>query len=153
MPSYTDTNDSLQRQRERIVMGKETLTVAGRYLEAWCRLDPEAMLAELAEDVVMEFPVAPGDIPRRFEGKTAFAGMVRPMTGHFAPGSAGKLNALRAEADDERAVAEYTFEGHTADGRPYTNTYVNLLRVRNGKIVESKEFFDAVAVAQMRAGR
>lgn len=131
-------------------MSDDTMTVARRYMEAWCRLDPEAMLAEVADDVVMEFPVAPGDIPRRFEGKETFAAMARPMTGHFNPGSAGKLVDLRPEADPERAIAEYTFQGELPDGRPYNNVYVNLLHVRDGKIVNSKEFFDAVAVARMR---
>jgi len=88
-------------------MTNGSVAVVRRYLEALRRLDPEAMFAELDEDVVLELPVAP-------------EGML--------------------------VVAEYTSEGIFANGTPYANTYVNLCRVRGGKIVETKEFFDPLAL-------
>ena len=127
-------------------MTNGSVEVVRRYLEALRRLDPEAMFAELDEDVVLELPVAPEGMPKRVEGKKAFAEF-------FAPVAAGLWKEIRfptldvrAEADPELVVAEYTSEGIFANGRPYANTYVNLCRVRGGKIVETKEFFDPLAL-------
>ena len=53
---------------------------------------------------------------------------------------------MRGEADPERVIAQYTSTGTFANGKPYNNTYVNLCRVRNGKIVYSAEYFDSIAL-------
>ncbi|MDT7659013.1 MAG: Phenazine biosynthesis protein, partial [Pseudonocardiales bacterium] len=60
-------------------MTNGSVAVVRRYLEALRRLDPEAMFAELDEDVVLELPVAPEGMPKRVEGKKAFAEFFGPV--------------------------------------------------------------------------
>lgn len=127
-------------------MTDDAVSVVRRYLEALRRMDPEAMFAEVADDMVLELPVAPKGMPRRVEGKAAFVAF-------FGGAAAGLWKEIsfptldvRAEADPERVIAEYTSEGTFANGRPYANTYVNLCRVRGGKIVWTAEFFDPIAL-------
>ncbi len=39
-------------------------------------------------------------------------------------------------------VAEYRGEWETHKGRPYHNTYIALIRIRQGRIVHMREFFN-----------
>lgn len=127
-------------------MSEDAVTVVRRYLDALTRLDTDALFAELADDVVLELPVAPEGLPRRVEGKQAFIEFFGPVAAGLWTEIQFPTMEVRAEADPELVVAEYTSKGTFANGKPYLNTYVNLCRVRNGKIVESKEFFDPIAL-------
>jgi hypothetical protein len=125
----------------------EERAVALRYLEAFSRLDVEGMIAEVDDDIVLELPVAPEGFPRRVEGREAYESLLRPAMASLWSEFQLTWLEVRAEADSERVVAEYTSKGTMATtGKPYANTYVNLLRVRNGKIAETKEFFDPTAL-------
>jgi hypothetical protein len=127
-------------------MTDDAVTVVRRYLEALRRLDPEAMFAEVADDMVLELPVAPEGLPSRVEGKAAFVQFFGPVAGGLWKEITFPTLDVRAEADPELVVAEYTSVGTFANGKPYANTYVNLCRVRDGKIVETKEFFNPMAL-------
>jgi ketosteroid isomerase-like protein len=129
-------------------MADDAVAVVQRYLEALRRMDPEAMFAEISdEEFVLELPFAPEGMPKRVETKQ---GLIE----FFGPVAAGLWKELefptlevRGEADPSRVIAEYTSKGTFANGAPYAQTYVNLCRVRNGKIVYSAEFFDPAALA------
>jgi ketosteroid isomerase-like protein len=127
-------------------MADDSVAVVRRYLEGLQRMDFEAMLAEVADDMVLALPVAPDGMPKRVEGKQAFIEF-------FGPVAAGLWKELvisdldvRGEADPSRVVAEYTSTGTFGNGKPYANTYVNLCTVRDGKIVYTAEFFDPIAL-------
>ena len=132
-------------------MVEDKVEVARRYLEALRGLDPEGMLTEVSDDMVLEIPFAPAGLPRRLAGKTAVATFVRAALGGFFREFEVTRLDIRAEEASDRVVAEYESRGTTADGRPYANSYVNLIRVRDGKVVESREFYDALAVASALA--
>jgi uncharacterized protein len=51
--------------------------------------------------------------------------------------------------DSEVIVAEFEYEG-TADGEPFTIPCVFVLRVRDGEIVESRDYIDHIAGARAR---
>jgi ketosteroid isomerase-like protein len=129
-------------------MADDAVAVVQRYLEALTRMDPEAMFAEISdEEFVLELPLAPEGMPKRVEGKQG-------LIDFFGPVAAGLWKELefptlevRGEADPERVIAQYTSRGTFANGKPYANTYVNLCRVKNGKVVYSAEYFDAIALA------
>lgn len=53
--------------------------------------------------------------------------------------------------DPEVIVAEFEYEG-TADGEPFTIPCVFVLRVRDGEIVESRDYIDHIASARARGG-
>ena len=127
-------------------MADDPISVSRRYLEALSARDVEAMCAELSDDVVFNLPVLQDPFPKRVEGQEAhdFVRNVIPTmwTDFRLVGI-----ELRQEADPERVIAEFTSEGTMFNGNPYAQVYVFLLRVRDGKVVETKEFFDSLALA------
>jgi uncharacterized protein len=127
-------------------MADDAVSVVRRYLEALGTMDADAMFAELADGVVVELPVAPEGLPKRIEGKASFKEF-------FGPIAAGLWSSIeffdldiRPEADPERIVAQYASRGTFANGKPYANVYLNLFRVRDGKIVYGAEYFDPFAL-------
>jgi uncharacterized protein len=129
-------------------MADDAVEVVRRYLEALRRLDPEAMFAEISdEEFVLELPLAPQGMPRRVETKQGLIDFFGPIAGGLWKEIEFPTLEVRAEADPSRVIAQYTSKGTFANGAPYENTYVNLCRVRDGKIVYSAEYFDALALA------
>jgi hypothetical protein len=82
-----------------------------------------------------------GSLPFSGEGDkaAAVAGMPAVLS-LFPEGLAFRIVAMTAEGD--RVAIEATGEGRTATGRDYRQAYHFLMRVRDGKIVEWKEYMD-----------
>jgi ketosteroid isomerase-like protein len=109
-------------------------------------------LADLyADDAVVEQPMAPrangSTHPVRIVGRTAIGA-------HFARAARMPL-ALRAQEvvvhtteDPETIIVEYTYAGHAgATQRPFTAANVQVLKVRDGRIVFSRDYHDHSAMA------
>ena len=109
-------------------------------------------LAELyAEDARVELPFAP-PAALVLNGRDAIAA-------HFslaakAPFSITPANVRVHGTDDpELIVVEFDYHlRHNGTGRTGTVANVQLLRVRDGKIVESRDFHDHRAIAELAAG-
>jgi uncharacterized protein len=77
---------------------------------------------------------------------------------HFRPTSAGpRLDrrpaniTIHETTDPEVIVAEFEYQGTVADtGEPFALPGIFVLRVRNGEIVSSRDYFDHVAAARVR---
>jgi ketosteroid isomerase-like protein len=77
---------------------------------------------------------------------------------HFAPAGAGpRLRrrpaniTIHQTADPEVIVAEFEYRGTNAGtGEPFAQPGIFVLRVRDGKIVESRDYFDHVTAARIR---
>jgi ketosteroid isomerase-like protein len=106
-------------------------------------------LADLyAERTDVRHPFAPGGAPilsTRAEVRRHFA---------QAPGRADGIQRfepvilhVHRTADPEVVVTEYRYEG-SADGRPVFITNILVTRVRNGVIVESRDYADHIAAAR-----
>ena len=106
-------------------------------------------LADLyAERTGVRHPFAPGGAPilsTRAEVRRHFA---------QAPGRADGIQRfepvilhVHRTADPEVVVTEYRYEG-SADGRPVFITNILVTRVRNGVIVESRDYADHIAAAR-----
>jgi ketosteroid isomerase-like protein len=65
----------------------------------------------------------------------------------FVDGGA-KLGIVGITAEGDRVAVESTSTGTTPDGRTYHNAYHYLFRVRDGKILEVKEYTDTQAAAE-----
>ena len=117
-------------------------SVAKRFLTANKSLDVDGMFAEIDEDAVWRFPAGPPGAPREVRGKSinrAFFESIRPMWKTFDL----TFFEVHALADDpDRVVAYYASSGSLIDGSPYRNTYLSLVQVSDGKIVEWIEFCD-----------
>jgi ketosteroid isomerase-like protein len=100
-----------------------------------------------AEEAVVEMPFA-RPAPVRLHGRA-------DVRRHFAGNAAGPIR-LRARdvrvhetADPEVIVAEYAYDGQvTTTGAGFRMSNVQVLRVRDGLIVESRDYHDHAAIAQ-----
>lgn len=99
-------------------------------------------MAELAPDVVCEFPTAPGAGPRSATGIDAnrtLYGTLRPMWATFTL----TRTAVHPVGDDpHRVLAEFVSDGTLLDGTAYRNTYLAVGTIHNGKITHWQEFSD-----------
>ena len=55
--------------------------------------------------------------------------------------------------EGNRAAMRSQGSSHTREGRPYNNTYLHLIRVRDGKIVEFQEYLDTDMVNRVLLGQ
>ena len=121
---------------------RTAVAVVERFLAATGALDVDAMFEEIAPDAVWIFPSGPRGAPREVRGKDtnrAFFESLRPMWTAFDL----TFSEVHALADDpDRVVAHYASQGSLIDGSGYANTYLSLVKVRAGKIVEWMEFCD-----------
>lgn len=102
-----------------------------------------------AEETFVEHPLAPfGAEPLRNR---------EDLRRHFGAGTG--LPPLRQEpanitvhetADREVIVAEFEYRGSLESGEPFTVPCVFVLRVRDGKIVASRDYIDPIASARRR---
>jgi uncharacterized protein len=77
---------------------------------------------------------------------------------HFRPTDVGpRLHrqpaniTIHETTDPEVIVAEFEYQGTNADtGEPFALPAIFVLRVRNGEIVDSRDYFDHLAAAQVR---
>lgn len=73
----------------------------------------------------------------------AYRASLKHVIGLFA-GGAGRfdytIDAITAE--DDRIVAEIRASGAFTDGEPYENTYVFVLRLREGRVIKVAEHFN-----------
>jgi|tagenome__1003787_1003787.scaffolds.fasta_scaffold20639305_1 ketosteroid isomerase-like protein len=108
-------------------------------------------LAELyAEDVVVEMPfAAPG--PARIVGR-------EEVRSHFAAAAAGPLAfaadhvVVHVTADPEVVIAEFEYVGRVATtGTEFRVANIQVLRVRDGHIVESRDYHDHQGIAHALA--
>lgn len=103
----------------------------------------------LAEDVVIEWPFAPPGRPARIEGRTEFLAFSEPQRAAF-PARFDELRnvVLHDTADSEVIVAEYELAGTiTATGARAAAAFITVLRVREGKIVQWREYQNTAAMA------
>ncbi|WP_204070257.1 nuclear transport factor 2 family protein, partial [Sphaerisporangium krabiense] len=108
-------------------------------------------LADLyAEDVVIEVPLAI-PAPTRIEGK-------KEITRHLAD-RVGQVrlqileHVVHETADPEVVIAEFTHRGEIlATGRTWTSKNVQVLRVRDGLIVASRDYHDHYRINEAFGG-
>jgi len=92
-----------------------------------------------APDFVAELPYS--DPPQRFEGFAAYRAAVEPSLSIFR--FRLSLDRLHPAVDPDLLIAEYTGEGIAVPtGKPYSNTYIGILRFSEGRLVFLREFFN-----------
>lgn len=125
--------------------------VAREFFAAIEARDLDAMLALHAPDAVQTMPFqASGEtadeaLPR-LDGVEAIGGYWQQASAVLP--EAAFVDVLMIEgADGESVVVEARGDMTTADGRPYDNRYVWVLRVEDGRITEVREYFNPVTAA------
>jgi ketosteroid isomerase-like protein len=123
--------------------------VFARQIECIERDDRVAQMELYTEDVVYEFPFA-NDRPRRIEGRDEFRRVMEPL---WAAARARGIEVRCAStslidgADPNVLVAEFAFEV-VGSGRRIE--FVQVLRIRDGRIAQLREYFSPVVRAEMK---
>jgi ketosteroid isomerase-like protein len=63
------------------------------------------------------------------------------------------LEELDRVVDGNRGVMRSQGSAHTRDGRPYDNSYLHMIRVENGRIVEFIEYLDTDLINRVLLAR
>jgi ketosteroid isomerase-like protein len=109
-------------------------------LDALEALEPERAADCFAADGVLDLPYAPDGFPGYHAGRAAIAEFLLRFP-HYYRRIRYLDRRITPLADGSGAVGEYRGEWETVKGRPYNNTYIALVRVRDGKISHFREFF------------
>lgn len=104
----------------------------------------ERLEGRLAEDVALEFPGQ--RFGGRFEGRRRVMVFLRQNQRLFRGGL--RFHVHWAGVAGDRAVAQWTNEGTTRDGRAYTNRGVTIFRIAGGKVVEIQDYLDTERLSQ-----
>lgn len=118
------------------------------FFEAMQRGDADAIAGTYSDDgrvVTMGNTLISGS-----RGKDEIRQFAHGILDTFPEGLAFTLLNITAEAD--RVAVEATASGRHVSGREYRNHYHFLLRWRDGKLLELKEFMDTEAVTDILCG-
>lgn len=123
---------------------RATIKVAEEVMATLGRADLEGFMAYFDEDGALEFPFHTPDEPPRIAGKSTIQEYLISTGGYKFP-RAFPISAVYPGHDPEWVVIE--FRGDFTDTRTdedYSNRYIAVLRVKNGKIMLFREFFDSL---------
>lgn len=119
---------------------KENKQVVRSFYDAAARGDMDACFALLADDVKWT-NIGTTRFSGTYTGKPALLEqLLGPLFAQLKAGIATTIENLTAEADI--VVAQTTGVAETHEGVPYNNSYCQVIRIRDGKIAEVKEYFD-----------
>jgi ketosteroid isomerase-like protein len=114
------------------------------FYAAGARGDMEGCFSMLADDIVWT-NIGTTKFSGTFAGKQALIErLLGPLFGQLKAGIASKIENLVAEGDT--VVAQTSGSAETIDGKPYNNSYCQVIRIRGDRIAEVKEYFDTALV-------
>lgn len=127
---------------------KDNKAIVRSFYEHMNRLDAPAMLALLAPDATWWIPT--GAIGGAINSKMAMATIIPAMFSVYSQGPKMALGRLVAEGDS--VCAEATARGGcTKGGYEYENDYLMFFTIRDGLIVEIREYLNPLFVGPLAA--
>jgi len=114
-------------------------------------IENDPSIGELyAEDAVFELPFAPAGVPTRIESGAAIrAHLEKSVTASQARWGGLDFTAVHETPDPGLIFAEYEVYGTiAANGQPFRMGAFLILRVRDGKIVESRNYANPIATTE-----
>jgi hypothetical protein len=118
------------------------------------RVDPDAksFLDLMAEDYVMEFPYARAGMQPRVEGRDAVIEYLVGVGDGIEVDTIGDVE-VHETADPDVVVVEFTGHGRARrTGEPYENRYISVIRMRQGRIVLYRDYWNPLAGLKARLG-
>lgn len=105
-----------------------------------------------AEDGVMEFPFAPPGVAKRLEGRPALAAHLASLEG-LASFNRMALRSCHRALDAEVFVLEFDgFGTGAATGRPFEQSYVSVITLRDGRIAQYRDYWNPLVVIEALGG-
>lgn len=128
------------------------IALVQRFLEALNGWDFATIGELLHPEITYVLPYAPAAFPRETRGHAAVMAFLRSVPDFAAEEN---LHDIRIDAfahDADELVAEFRSDMKLTSGRPYRNTYVARVTVRDGRIVRFAEHFDPIALVEALGG-
>jgi uncharacterized protein len=127
--------------------------VFARMRQQWLTNSSDALDNLLADDGVVESPFGPPGKPRRIVGRAEFMAFARAERAQLPVRfEECRETAVHETADPEVIVVEYELTGTvTTTGHRASAPFIGVLRVRDGKIAEWREYQDRAAIARALA--
>ena len=114
------------------------------FYEAGARGDMDACFALLADDVTWS-NIGSTKFSGTYVGKQAIAeDLLGPLFNQLKAGIASQIERLVAEGDI--VVAQTSGTAETLNGVAYNNDYCQVIRIRDGRIAEVKEYMDTALI-------
>jgi len=114
------------------------------FYEAGAKGDMDACFALLADDVTWT-NIGSTKFSGTYIGKQALADdLLGPLFSQLKAGISSQIERLTAEGDS--VVAQTSGTAETMNGTPYNNTYCQVIRIRDGQIVDVKEYMDTALI-------
>ncbi|WP_405926618.1 nuclear transport factor 2 family protein [Streptomyces sp. NBC_00035] len=123
-----------------------------RSLDKFLAKDMKGWADLCADDVVAEFPFAPEGTPARLEGRDAVYEYLRNYPDVI---DVHKLPSVQIHATDDPnlAVAEWSASGKVlTNGNAYEMSYATFVTIRDGKIVNYREYWNPQAFLAAMSG-
>jgi ketosteroid isomerase-like protein len=118
--------------------------VLARSLELLEAGDARGWVDLFDEDGVLEFPYAPHGWPTRFAGREALWQHMRKFPENLAVRFSGLH--FHPTGDPELVIAEYRGDGEAlTTGLEFHQTYISVVRIRNGRILGYRDFWNPLA--------
>jgi ketosteroid isomerase-like protein len=114
------------------------------FFDALGRGDVAAIEVRLAEDVVLEFPGR--RFGGRFEGRRRVVVFLRQNQRLFREGL--RFTVAWVGVCGDRAVAQWTNEGVTRDGKNYANRGATVFREAGDRVVEIQDYLDTERLSE-----
>ena len=122
--------------------------IARRFFDALSRADSGAIAVMYAEDAVLW---TAGSLP--FSGTSSKAQAIQGMDAIMSVFPEGlQFTIKEMTAEGERVAIEAESSGRHVTGKLYNNQYHFLMRVRDGKVVEFKEYMDTMHAHEVLVG-
>jgi len=120
------------------------------FYEAGARGDMDTCFDLLSDNITWK-NIGSTKFSGTYSGKQALMEqLLGPLFGQLKAGISSEIERLTAEGDI--VVAQTSGTAETLDGASYNNTYCQIIRVRDGKIVEVKEYFDTALTNSVFGG-
>lgn len=115
-------------------------------------VDASSFLEMFAEDGVMEYPFAPAGMTTRVEGRNALAAHLKELSKSIAFDHIGTIT-VHPMSDPDAVVLEFEGFGRgVITGEPYEQRYVSIVRMRNGRIVHYRDYWNPLVILRATKG-
>ncbi|MEZ4330594.1 MAG: nuclear transport factor 2 family protein [Myxococcota bacterium] len=121
---------------------ERNLDLVDRYFELLQKGDPG--IAELFSPDACWLAPRSAPVGRRHEGLDAVLALMASGLGLYDTTQPMQIERTASLAGDERVYVEMTIRATTRRGEPYENHYVMAFDLRDGRIVEVREYVDSL---------
>ncbi len=125
--------------------------VVEQVLRAGREFDAETLLAHLAPDGYIEWPYRPAGVPAQLRGRAEIRAYLASAAKPPIRWNEFVDVVMHETVDPEVVIVEYEGRGTvTTTGAPYLQNVIAVFRIRAGRVVSWRDYFNPLALAQAR---